>query len=216
MASLIVVTAIVAATVRPRGQEPSTVYLVIDATAKMQAIFSDVRTAVQLSTSLVRPDTRIGVRTYGGSVIDSTNCQYTEQLLPTATYEKASSRLDAILTTIQPGGHGSLTGAVLEAIYTDLAKEPRPIQLIVVTSGTDPLCDPKAGGILESRAKDVKGDLQVLIVSIGETGAEDLRVLDSYAEAFRGRHIHIGKAEELPIILQRASYYGYGYYEDER
>jgi uncharacterized protein (DUF58 family) len=198
-----------------RGQEPATVYLVIDATAKMQSIFTEVRTAVQLSTSLIRRDTRIGIRIYGGPTANSTNCQETEQILPIATYKQASSRLDASLTTIQPSGRGSLTGAVLEAIYTDLAEEPRPIQLIVITSGTDPLCDPQAGGILESRAKDVKGDIEVLIVSIGETTTQDSHVLDSYAEAFGGRHIHIGKAEELPIILQRASYYGYGYYEDD-
>lgn len=215
VASSIVVIGIVAILFRPKAQEPATVYLVVDATAKMQPIFADVRTAVQLSTSLVRQDTRIGVRTYGGRTSLSVNCQDSDQLLPIATYGKASSQLDAVLSTIQPGGYGSLTGAVLEAIYTDLAEEPRPIQLVVITSGTDPLCDPQAGGILESRAKDVKGDIEVLIVSIGETTAQDSHVLDSYAEAFGGRHIHIGKAEELPIILQRASYYGYGYYEDD-
>ena len=196
-------------------REPATVYLVIDATSKMQPIFGDVRNAVQLSTSLVQPDARIGMRIYGGNRDSSTGCQDTRQLLPTDTYEKVNTQLDTVLETVQPSGNGSLTGAVLESIYTDLANETRPVQLIVITSGTNSLCDPLGGGILEGRAKDVQSDLTILLVSIGEISTRDTNVLDSYAKAFHGRHVHIASAESLPIIVQRASYYGYGYYTND-
>ncbi|HEX8599821.1 MAG TPA: vWA domain-containing protein [Chloroflexia bacterium] len=189
-------------------------YFVIDTTAKMQPIFNDVRREVQLSTSLVPRTFKIGLRTYGGSADNIPNCQDTEQLLPLQTYDNFSARIDSVLARLQPRGNGSLTGAVLEAIYTDLANENNHIQMLVVTSGTDPLCDPTGGGILERRAKEVKDNLEVIIISIGEIDASRKQILNSYAEAFNGRHINVPTAASLHSIVQNAAYYGYGYYGD--
>lgn len=187
-------------------------YFVIDATAKMQPIFNEVRHEVQLSTSLVPRTMKIGLRTYGGSADAIPNCQDTEQILPIETYNNFSARLDGVLARLQPRGNGSLTGAVLEAIYTDLDREANPIQMIVVTSGTDPHCDPIGGGILERRAKEVKDNIDVLIISIGKLGADQEQILNSYAEAFEGRHINSPTVASLHSIVQSAAYYGYGYY----
>jgi F0F1-type ATP synthase assembly protein I len=207
---LIVISAVISIIIR----RTPVVYLVIDATVKMQPIFNDVRREVRLSTDRVPRDVKFGLRTYGGSADDISNCQDTEQLLPLNSYGNIGDRMDAVLARLQPRGNGSLVGAVLEAIFTDLKDESDPVQLIVVTSGTDVVCDPPGGGILEKRAKDVRGNLEVIIVSIGELDGSAKQILDSYAEAFHGRHISVASAESLPIIVERAAYYGYGYYDN--
>lgn len=194
----------------PKPQEPPTVYFVIDATAKMLPIFSDVRKAVQLSTSAVRKNSWVGLRVYGGNVSDFDDCQDTKQLIAPNLYDDASTKLDTVLADIVPNGQGSLTASVLDAL-DDISQQKRPAKLVVVTSGPDALCDPLADSILKSQSKRGTNDVEVLIVSIGEVTNQDSHILDSYARDFNGGHIHIATPSTLPLIVRTASYYDYGY-----
>jgi len=191
---------------------PPTVYFVIDATKKMEFLFDDVRTQVQVTAAAMPPRARVGLRIYGGRLSGVTGCRDTIQLLEPNTYEDLGTRLDSILSAVEPSGYGSLTVAVLDTIYDDLAEREGPGRLFIITSGPDPQCDPQESGILESRAGDIGPDIDVLIVSIGELGLRDRDVLESYATAFGGHHYNIRTAADLPPVIESVSSYGSNYF----
>ena len=191
--------------------QPTTIYFVVDATENMQPIFTSVREQVQKAASTVRNDSRIGLRVYGGENNSDSLCQDSQQILVPSEYPKAQSLLDRVLAGVQPVGHSSMTGAVLEALFSDIQMEERPVKLILITSGIDPICDPPAADFLKDRAKDIGRNVELLIISIGDQDENSYRILESYATAFGGHYLPIANPESLPSLVQSVSLYGYGY-----
>lgn len=170
--------------------EPPTVYYIIDATEKMAPLFDEVLDLAQ-ATIVGMPDkARVGLRVYGGQLSEIAGCRDSTQLLELNTYEHVSAILNAVLTPIQPRGNGGLTGAVLETLYDDLAEETDPIRLLIITSGVDYQCELPESGILESRASDIKSDIDIIIFSIGNLDLRTQEALDNYATAFGGKHFN--------------------------
>ncbi len=191
--------------------QPQTVYFVVDAGDKMKPIYDQVRDYAKISTLSLPPNAKIGLRVYGGTVNENGGCLDTRQILPPNTYEKPDVQFDAALSKILPGGHGSMTAAILEALNADLAQEDRPVKMFIISSGLDSICDGADGAALRVIPKFTKRDLQTLVISIGRINPEDSRVLDQVAAAFQGRHLHVANPEPLPFIVKTSSYYGYSY-----
>lgn len=191
--------------------EPSTMYFVVDATDKMQPIFDEVRKQVQVAANEVREDSRIGLRVYGGDNNGVATCQDSRQLLKPSEYPEAQKLLDLVLVGVKPHSHSSMTGAILDALLSDLQKEDRPAKLILVTSGIDPLCDPPAGDFLKDRAKDIGRNVELSIFAIGTQDDNTRLILENYAKAFQGHFLEIPNAESLPPYVKSISFYGYGY-----
>lgn len=74
--------------------EPKTIYFVVDATEKIQPLFDQVRTQIQIAASLLREDSRIGLRVYGGDGSATSDCQDSRQLLEPSEYPQARKVLD--------------------------------------------------------------------------------------------------------------------------
>jgi hypothetical protein len=191
---------------------PYTFYFVVDATDKMIPIFDDVQEQVQLAAVEVKDNSRIGLRVYGGDITqNSLACQDSKILMEIHNYPQAQSLLDNVLKGVEPGGHSSLTGAVLESLFSDIKEEKRPVKLVLITSGLDSLCDPPADDFLADRAKDFDNDIELLIISIGKQSENNTKIFESYAQAFNGAYLAIDNAEELPRVMVQLSFYGYGY-----
>ncbi len=195
-----------------REAKPPTVYFVVDTTARMAPLFASLRPAVQAAAAGIPRQARVGLRLYGGAVSGSSGCTDTRQMLPPQVAANPGATLDAALAEVNPGGDGSLTGAVLDAIYDDLAQQEGPVRLIVITAGTNLLCDPQSGGILESRAKDVRANVDLLVISLGDADLQDTAVLKGYAQAFQGNYVALAAVADLPQAITETSYYGSTYF----
>jgi hypothetical protein len=187
-----------------------TVYFVIDATEKMQPIFNSVLTQVNIASSGLDDNARIGFRVFGGDSGGSENCQESKQLLAPTTFENKKDVLHTTLTKIIPQGHSSMTGAILQTLLFDLEKESsRSVRLILITSGVDSLCDPQSGDLISNVIKNKNIDLT--IISVGQQNEQSISVFKSYADAFQGEYLPLPNVESLIPVVQRISLYGYGY-----
>ncbi len=190
--------------------KPLTLYFVIDATEKMAIHFNNVQTQVQIATSGLNGDTRIGLRVFGGEAGNLNNCQDSYQAVASMPYEEGRALLASSLNDVTPQGHSSITGAILKTLLFDLKKETRrSVRVIIITSGLDNLCDPPSGDLITEIA--TKQNVDLIIVSIGEQNEQNIKVFESYAEAFKGSYIPISSTENLSPIFQQLSLYGYGY-----
>jgi hypothetical protein len=196
-------------------QRPSTIYFVVDATEQISPVFNEVRTHIQAAAPTTLSSARVGLRIYGSQLSGVEGCRDTTQLIEPAIYKDLANRLDSALSTVHPSGYGSLTVAVLETVYTDLAEIEGPVRLIVITSGPDPRCDPLESGILESRAKDIPPSVDILIISIGQLTLRDSEMLNSCAGALGGRYYGTTTPAGLPDVITEVSYYGSSRLEDE-
>lgn len=192
--------------------KPPTVYYVVDATEKMAPFFEELLTQVQVTTTGMPAKTKVGLRVYGGLLSGITGCRDTKQLLKLAEYEEdIAAKLNSVLSSIRPSGNGSLTVAVLDTIFDDLAEYEGPVKVVIITSGIDTQCELPESGILQSRAGDIKSDTDILIVSIGDLAERDKQALESYAAAFRGNHWNIKTVADLPPVIKSVSNYGSSY-----
>lgn len=187
---------------------PPTTYFLIDATEKMKPLFEDVRTQVGIA---VVPNAKIGLGIYGDNISEGTGCGTTRQLIEPNVYRDSRRKLETSLSTIKPGGHSSLISAVFDTLK-GLAKHDEPIKLVVITSGTDPECDPLNGGIRESLAGDIKSNINIVIISIGQLSSHASQILESYATAFHGAYLNIPTPAQLSQTIQAVpSYSSQGY-----
>jgi hypothetical protein len=191
--------------------KPPTVYYVIDATEKMAPLFDEVLDLVQMTISTMPNKAKIGLRVYGGQLSGVTGCSDTKQLLKLNTYENISATLDTALLPIEPRGNGGLTGAMLETLYGDLAKETEPIRILIITSGVDYQCELPESGILESRANDLGSKRDITIFSIGNLDPRTEAALNSYAAAFKGKHFNRNTPDDLRPAIETFVNYGSNY-----
>src|SRR5439155_2457707 len=87
---------------------PPTTYFLVDATVNMKPLFNDVSTEVIKS---IIPNSRIGLRVYGGNISDVTGCGDNQLLIDPGVYAKPGAELESRLSLIQHSGHSSLVEA---------------------------------------------------------------------------------------------------------
>lgn len=211
VAGAIVVAGIAAVLSGGARPEPVAAYFIVDATEKMRPIFGDVRAQVAIAASALPGGSRIGLRAYGGDPASSATCQDSRQLLKLSDDAQSRQQLDSALAGLTPAGHSSLTGAALEALFTDVQAEQRPVKLFVIAAGIDPLCDPSAADFLKDRSKDIGRNVELVIISIGPQDETSTRIFQSYAAAFRGRYVALASAGDLSPVVSTTTSYGYGY-----
>lgn len=192
---------------------PSTLYFVVDTTRQAKphwnAVYQELNAVIQSQPGAVR----IGLRTYGGLGKSGPLCPDTSQVLPVSGQAAASVELERLLGRLQPGGHGSLTAAVLDAVESDLVNFHDPVKLFVITSKLDTFCDPPFGGILDSQALRIRrrrNNLDLLIATVGHIDPRSDRVLRRYAAEFHGCYLNTS-ITNLPRIIHTVSSYGSGY-----
>lgn len=183
---------------------PPTTYFLVDATDSMKPLFNEVSAEV---TKSIIPNSRIGLRVYGGNISDVSGCGDNQQLIDPDIYSNPGAELQSRLSLIQPSGHSSLVEAVLAALH-DLSSHDEPIKLTIITSGIDPICDPLEGGILQSQAKNIKSNINIVMIAVGNLDPSQARILESYALAFHGGYVHIPTPAQLPQVVQTISSYG--------
>jgi hypothetical protein len=191
---------------------PSTLYFVVDSTSSAKpywnAVYREINAVIQSQPGGVR----VGVRIYGG-VDPLEGCPNTRLLLPVAAQYRAVEDLGSRLARVVPGGHGSLTAAVLDAIDVDLESFHDPVKLFVITSNLDTYCDPLGGGILDSEAKPIRRrapNIDLLIATVGRIAPRSNGLLRRYAMDFGGCYLNTSILD-LPRIINRVSAYGSGY-----
>ena len=196
---------------------PNTIYFVVDATDKMVPVYDQMKnfvTAIPLGSS---NRTYYGLRVYGGQGSNELRCSNTSQLLKPVNDEDLSFKLDEALSSIQPGGKGSLTQAVFQAIAEDLSEVTSELTLFIFTAGIDSQCDPLESDFLEQLTKRTSPEINIAVVSIGVISEMEQRLLDQYAKAFRGYHRNVESPSEIPLIIEedKSFRFNYAYYEYE-
>lgn len=190
---------------------PPTVYLVFDATAKTEPYFASVVQKIIETTEVQPPNSKGGLRVYGGNLSGNSNCNDTKQLIEPISIKDYGEEVNTVLGTVKPQGQASLTVAVLEALKYDLKQYRGPIKLIVITSGIDAECDSLGSGIFEAIANDIKAntrdDITIVIFSVGKLSIEEQNVLTEYALAYNGKHFSSENADALlSLIVAPPSY----------
>mgnify|MGYP000867401779 FL=1 len=190
---------------------PPTVYLLFDATARTEPNYSSIVQKIIETTEVQPPNSKGGLRVYGGNLSGQSDCNDTTQLIKPIPIEKYGEEINKVLSSVTPNGHASLTIAVLETLKNDLKQYRGPIKLIVVTSGIDVECEPPKGGIFEAIANDIKAntrdDITIIIFSVGQLSVEEQNVLTEYALAYNGKHFNSENADGLlSLIVAPPSY----------
>ncbi|MGB6679804.1 MAG: hypothetical protein WBF08_00590 [Candidatus Bathyarchaeia archaeon] len=197
---------------------PPTVYLVVDITQGTNSNFNEIIKNISFASDLQHPNSRSGLRVYGGNFSGNQDCSDTEQLIEPVLMEDYSTKLEEILPSLKPKGEASLTIAVLHALKDDLQKYRGPIKLIVITSGINISCEPQKGGIFEEIAEDIKkhtrDDITIVIISVGQLESNEMEVLTNYAKSYNGKHLNTLTADTLPSLIQAPQSYFINYPQD--
>ena len=173
---------------------PPMTYFLVDATNEMKPLFEDVRTQVGIA---VAPNDKVGLSIYSGNMDASTECGNTRQLIEPGTYRDPGTELETSLSAIKPGGQSSLRGAVLQTLK-NLAAYDEPIQLVIITSGTNLECD----SLQERFAGNINSNINIVFISIGQLSSHTSQILENYVSAFHGAYLNIPTTAQLSQAIQ--------------
>ncbi len=190
---------------------PPTVYVLLDATAKTEPYYSSIVQRLFETAEVQPPNSRGGLRVYGGNTSGVSNCSDTTQLIKPMPIDTYGEEIKKVLSTVKPGGHSSLTVAVLEALKNDLKQYRGPVKLIIVTSGIDAECDSLESSIFEALADDIKentrDDITIVIFGVGDISIEEQNTFVNYAKAYNGKFFYSENADALlSVIVAPPSY----------
>lgn len=190
---------------------PPTVYVLLDATAKTEPYYDSIVQRLFETTEVQPPNSRGGLRVYGGNLSGDSGCSNTMQLIEPMPIDGYGEEVKKVLGKITPSGNSSLTVAVLEALKNDLKQYRGPVKLIIVTSGIDAECDSLESDIFEALADDIKkntrDDITIVIFGVGDISTEEQNTLVNYAKAYSGKFFYSENAEALlSVIVAPPSY----------
>lgn len=209
--TLVMVQSVIIAYMRI-SDEPSTTYLVFDATESTIPYYGELVKNIRLTAQVQHPKSFGGLRIYGGEISGLGKCRDTIQLIPPTQAKEFEWELDRAFGSLDPKGHGSLTIAVLSAVKDDLSRYRGPIKLVAITSGLDPECEPSEPGIFEEIAADIREntprDITLTIIGVGNLTPSEEDTLRSYARAFGGTYLNASRPANLTsVILAPGSYF---------
>jgi len=194
------------------SNRPLITYLVFDATESTIPYYGDLVKNIRLTAQVQHPKSLGGLRIYGGQASGQTNCRDTIQLIAPTQAKDFEKKLDEKFGSFDPKGNASLTTAVKAAVSDDLKYFRGAIKLIVITSGIDPDCEPRLGGIFEDDAERIRAgtsrDITIAIIGVGDLTSMEETTLRSYARSFDGTYLNASKPAELnSVILAPPNYF---------
>lgn len=195
------------------SHQPSTIYLVFDATEAASDDFPELLEKTVFAAQVQDPQSLGGLRIYGGQQSGQVNCSDTKQLIVPVEAKDFKQELFDAFDKFDPKGNASLTIAVLKALTDDLEMYRGPIKLVVVASGVDPKCDLPGGELFEEIAADIREnttkEITIAIIGVGNLTQEEEMTLDKYARAFGGIYCSSSEIADLSaLILAPPSYFG--------